>query len=173
MIYQLFTVLEWRVRHDYIYIILMLVFILLLGLPAPSIILPPSVMAKAGQSLSLTCNVTVVEHLMVDPVLEWVDSSGNTLPAMDTVTSGVVSTRTIQFNPLLTSHGGRYSCRAYVFIPGSVPPTQSEGYLNMTIQSRFYVTHLPAVLSLLYDSILYDYSYANKYKMPRTISVVT
>ena len=107
-----------------------------LVLPAPNIVLPPSVMAKAGQSLSLTCNVTVVEHLMVDPVLEWVDSSGNTLPAMDTVTSGVVSTRTMHFNPLLTSHGGRYSCRASIGVSG-IYLSQNERYLNLTIQSGY------------------------------------
>ncbi len=89
----------------------------------------------AGQPLSLTCNVTVVEHLAVDPVLEWVVSTGDTPPAGDTVTGDVVSTRTVSYDSLLTSHGGRYMCRASINISG-MNVAQNEDSIDITIQSK-------------------------------------
>ncbi len=113
----------------------MLSFILI-DLPVPTITLPPSMVVTAGQPLSLTCNVTVVEHLVVDPVVEWVVSTGDTPPAGDTVTSGVVSTRTVSYDSLLTSHGGRYMCRASISISG-MNVAQNEDSIDITIQSKY------------------------------------
>ena len=90
----------------------------------------------AGQPLSLTCNVTVVEYLVVVPVLEWVVSTGIAPPAGDTVTSGVVSTRTVSYDSLLTSHGGRYTCRASITI-SDINLAQSQDYINITIPSKY------------------------------------
>ena len=91
-----------------------------------------------GQPLSLTCNVTVtvVEYLVVVPVLEWVVSTGITPLAGDTVTSGVVSTRTVSYDSLLTSHGGIYFCSANMTIPDIVTDHQVTRMTDVTVASK-------------------------------------
>ncbi len=110
----------------------MLSFILI-DLPVPIITLPPSIVVTAGQPLSLTCNVTVVEHLVVYPVVEWGVSTGDTPPAGGTVMSGAMSTRTVSYDSLLTSHGGRYMCSASISISG-MNVAQNEDSIDITIQ---------------------------------------
>ena len=60
----------------------------------------------AGQSLTLTCSATVQEGISGSPILIWTkggiqQSTGSTLT----------------FDPLLTSHGGVYTCIARLTIP--------------------------------------------------------
>ena len=82
---------------------------------------------EAGQFLSLTCRVDVVEYLTVDPQVEWRQPDGSAVtntgnPSMNSRVNviGRVSTLNVFFSPLLTSHAGEYQCRASIHIP-SVP----------------------------------------------------
>ena len=68
----------------------------------------------AGQTYSLTCSVQVVPHLVVEPSIEWTRQDGTVLNA----SSG--SRLQLNFNPVMTSDGGRYTCRASVNIIGLV-----------------------------------------------------
>ena len=74
----------------------------------------------AGDNLSLTCTVIVVEYLTVVPTVQW---SGGSVGLEDGVTEsdtshdGVNNTRTLTFSPLHTSHGAEYSCVADISIP--------------------------------------------------------
>ena len=67
---------------------------------------------------TLTCTVTVVENLVAQPTVEWLDSNNNTVSGSDITVGSVMSsgngmfTLTLEFNPLHTSHGGQYTCRA-------------------------------------------------------------
>ena len=76
-------------------------------------------MLIAGDNLSLTCTVTVVEYLTVVPTVQW---SGGSVRLEDGVTEsdtshdGVNSMRTLTFSPLHTSHGAEYSCQAEISI---------------------------------------------------------
>ena len=73
----------------------------------------------AGDDLSLTCTVTVVEYLTVVPTVQW---SGGSVGLEDGVTEsetsddGVNSMRTLTFSPLHTSHGAEYTCQAEISI---------------------------------------------------------
>ena len=74
----------------------------------------------AGQNCSLTCHVSLVEHLITEPTVQWGGGSvdqGNGVTQSDTIHSGVMSMRNLTFNPLRTSHGTRYFCRAVINIP--------------------------------------------------------
>ena len=83
---------------------------------------PP--VTEAGQSLTLTCNVTVVEYLIVDPQVEWIQRDGSTISGVSVnpstgegpVVTGTLSTRDVNFAPLRTSHAGQYTCWASVNI---------------------------------------------------------
>ena len=83
---------------------------------------PP--VTEAGEPLSLTCTVTVVEYLIVSPQVEWIppdgsviSSDGNPSVGGALVVSGTLTTRNITFSSLQTSHAGRYTCWAYLNVP--------------------------------------------------------
>ena len=79
---------------------------------------------EAGQFLSLTCRVDVVEYLTVDPQVEWrqpdgsvVTNTGNPSIRDSVEVMGRISILNESFSPLLTSHAGEYQCRAFIAIP--------------------------------------------------------
>ena len=78
---------------------------------------------EAGQFLSLTCRVDVVEYLTVNPQVEWrqpdvsvVTNTRNHSIRDSVEVIGRVSTLNVSFSPLLTSHAGDYQCRASITI---------------------------------------------------------
>ena len=97
-------------------------FFLLLNtaLNAPVVTVDAVGTPTAGEMLTLTCRVTVVEGLTVQPDVEWVDSGGNAVPSgVNDVTVGNVTisgTLEMEFSPLHTSHGGMYTCIASINI---------------------------------------------------------
>ena len=93
----------------------------------------------AGNDLILTCNVTVVEYLTVEPTVQWSGDSvgsGNGVMVGDTTHSGVMSMRTLTFSPLRTSDGSQYTCQADINIPSiDLRKTTSEER-NVLVQSK-------------------------------------
>ena len=88
----------------------------------------------------MTCTVTTVANLVAnaDLTVQWsgggVGSAGVTESA--TTVSGVTSTRTLTFSPLLTSHGAQYTCQATINIPSiSVTKTGSDS-TDVMVQSK-------------------------------------
>ena len=73
-----------------------------------------------GDTLQLTCSVTVEEHLTPSAELsiEWsggrVSDSG--VIESDRAINETTSERTLIFNSLNTSHGGQYTCQAVIYI---------------------------------------------------------
>ena len=104
---------------------IVVVFCPLLELPLLIVSVASPPVTGAGQPLSLTCTVTVVEYLIVSPQIEWIppdgsviSSDGNTsVGEAAVVVSGTLSTRNITFSSLQTSHAGRYTCWVYLNVP--------------------------------------------------------
>ena len=74
-----------------------------------------------GEDFNLTCIVTVVEYLTVEPTVQWSDhegsvGSGNGVMAGDTTHSGVISMKNLTFSPLCPSHQGVYICQTTINI---------------------------------------------------------
>ncbi len=81
-----------------------------------------------GQPLTITCTVTRVLGLVNEPVITWLDSQNNVVTTVEgiitvgepvTVEEGadmcdakIVTTVTLEFTPLITSHTNVYTCRA-------------------------------------------------------------
>ncbi len=94
---------------------------IILELLSPEISVLSAPISEAGQSVTLSCTVTVVENLIVNPHIEWMKVGGSTIndlnsTEMNTVVSETVFTLNISFNPLLTSNSGQYQCRTSVNI---------------------------------------------------------
>ena len=63
----------------------------------------------------LICTVRVVEHLISVPSVEWSGGSvgrGDGVIENNTTHHGVITVKTLMFNPLHTSHGALYTCTA-------------------------------------------------------------
>ena len=98
---------------------------------------------EAGQFLSLTCRVDVVEYLTVDPQVEWrqpdgsvVTNTGNPSIRDAVEVMGRVSTLNVLFSPLLTSHAGDYQCRASITILNVSPTLKSYNGTSVFVQSK-------------------------------------
>lgn len=81
--------------------------------------------AIAGQQYRLFCTVTFPLGLTNPITVQWYDSngvvsSGNGITVGGVLMSATNITSSITFNPLRTSHGGQFSCRAT--ITSSAPP---------------------------------------------------
>ena len=81
---------------------------------------PASGPLTAGQVYSLTCSVQVVDHLVVEPSVEWTRQDGSQV----NVTSG--SSLLLNFNPLMASNGSRYTCTATVNVSDVVTVSGEE-----------------------------------------------
>ena len=91
----------------------------------------------------LTCTVTVEEHLVVQPTVEWSGGSvGSGSVSVDDITrDGATSTRQITFSPLHTSHGGQYVCQADIDIPSIGLMRAASSSRDATVQSEWlYIT---------------------------------
>ena len=89
-------------------------------LPEPEVtISASSSIFTAGSNFVLTCTVTVVDYLTVEPTVQWSGGSvgsGNGVMVGDTTHSGVMSMKTLTFSPLCPSHEGEYICQATINI---------------------------------------------------------
>ena len=71
-----------------------------------------------GEMISLTCFITRVHNISGDINILWTGPDGNLVDNINSVLlgtlqeSGSVTSLSLQFSPLHTSHGGLYTCEA-------------------------------------------------------------
>ncbi len=121
----------------------MFVHYIILEFPPPEISVLSAPISEAGQSVTLSCTVTVVENLIVNSHIEWLKVGGSIITynqntsVINTEVSGTVSTLNLSFNPLLTSHAGQYQCRTSVNI-SDVPVVFNNITTSVYVASKFY-----------------------------------
>ena len=99
----------------------------------------------AGSTYTLVCQVSVVEGLVVDPDVVWLDSNGTAVSGVNITVGGPsiegsVVTRNLTFSPLHTSHGGDYTCRSSISVSSISVSSISLSSSNLThiiVQSMF------------------------------------
>ena len=96
--------------------------------------------ALHNTSYVLTCTVMVIDGMNLDLSVEWagpdgvvVVSEGNrTVGQVET--QGTTSTLTLSFNPVLSSHGGNYTCTAAISVPWmATQPPQHSASVDMPV----------------------------------------
>ena len=80
--------------------------------------------ALHGTQYTLLCTVTGIPGMTLSPSVDWVGPDGDVIEESDgnrtlgdVVTRGTISTFSLTFNPVLSSDGGRYTCRTSVNVP--------------------------------------------------------
>ena len=110
------------------------------GLVAPVVMVTSKGDPIAGNTYTLVCQVSVVEGLVVNPNVVWLDSNGTTVSGLDITVGGPsiegsVVTHNLTFSPLHTSHGGDYTCQANVSVVSI--SLSSSNLTRITVQSMF------------------------------------
>ena len=83
--------------------------------------------AIASQPFNRECIYTVIDNLIIDPTIHWVNS----------IDSIVSSTSSLSLTPLMTSDGGQYTCIVNInFIELKISLT-GNGTTNITVKSKF------------------------------------
>ena len=91
----------------------------LVELPPPTVTVISDNTSTAGQMHSLTCIATTKDFVVNLPILEWIQPTmdvGADIALNEQINGTVSANRSLTFNPLKTSNGGRYTCRARIDI---------------------------------------------------------
>ena len=105
-------------------------------LPPPSVnITVSNANLSAGEVYTLICTATVVENLVVMPILTWIDSLNGAVPGMQE-DDGITSTRTLMFDPLHTHQGGVYMCRAVINIDTISLESSANSSQSVDVRSK-------------------------------------
>ena len=111
--------------------------------PIVSIVPRSNVPIMAGQSLTLTCSAVLQEGISGNPTLMWTRD-------IDGVADFIVPGSLLTFEPLLTSHGGVYTCTARLTIPEAGVDVSEVNATTVYVQS---------MCMYIYIYILYIYIY--------------
>ena len=110
------------------------------GPDPPSVVIHSSCPSTAGETHSLTCDVALAQDFRESPVLEWVWPEGSiedgTVEGVTLSSSSPSTTMTLTFDPLRTSHGGVYWCRASVVDPEATLSISANSSYTLTAQSK-------------------------------------
>ena len=87
----------------------------------------------AGQPYSLTCSVEAVPHLVVEHGIVWTRQDGRPIEPSS------VNNPQLNFDPLMTSNGSRYTCRAFVII-SEVVFYYGSNSTNLVVTSKFFLS---------------------------------
>ena len=98
----------------------------------------------AGQPFSTKCNYTVIDNLITDPTIHWVNS-------IDFIVS---STSTLSLTPLMTSDGGQYTCIVNINITELNISFTGSGTTILKVQSEF----LRMIIVRTDSNVLCDYN---------------
>ena len=96
-----------------------------------------------GKSLSIRCLVSkTVDGLSASPILQWLNDNGGDIVSGDGVTldgpnfQSTLTTLTLMFSALHTSHAGRYVCRGSLSSPALFSPLVKTEDYNISVQSE-------------------------------------
>ena len=93
----------------------------------------------AGSVYSLVCTVKVVDGLVVVPDVVWMKDGRVVVNGTNTnltrTVSGGNTTLNLTFYPLLTSHGGQYTCVATISLPQLSLNVTNSSAVNVLVQS--------------------------------------
>ena len=100
---------------------------------------------EVGQSLYITCTVTVVEGLVIQPTVVWTKMDDVTMGDINdlnipniTVIEGGVTNVTIMLDPVKFEHRGMYYCMGMFNVSGITNDAQdSLGTFRLTVDCKY------------------------------------
>ena len=107
------------------------------ALPAPIVtISPASDVLTVGQSYTLTCNVMVVPHLVIEPTIQW--TRQNEAELITTSSSG--TSLQLNFDSLQLSDGDIYTCTANIDITDIETSISNDTSRDVIVMSKLLIS---------------------------------
>ena len=100
-------------------------------------------MAEPGEEYMLNCTVTVVDRLIVSPVITWTKRSANndiSVPSVLMTVSNVMSSLYLRFTSLNTSDAGLYTCEASINVSQISMVARNNDTSNLPLKSKYTIT---------------------------------
>ena len=144
-------------------------------LPAPLVTISGPFFGRAGKDLELICGVRVVEHLIAQNIdiihVEWSGGSlGSGNGVMEHIThNGSYISNVLIFNPLLPSHGARYTCQARINISSIDLLKMGRDNRNVVVQSKLSTK---STTNTFWLSVNYMCAYNLEFSLPFTNQLV-
>ena len=123
----------------------------------------PIIGATDGEDYYLTCTVTVNNGLMANAVsVTWLGHDGSVVSEDNTTTAAFLSNSNttlssrLTFQPLKSTHGGNYSCKATIMVPGLNEPPPMTAPAQLVVTSKSVQSHrwaLPNYTSIILSII--------------------
>ena len=99
---------------------------------------PPT--PTGGQSYNADCSARTEDYVISVPSVEWVNIADGSITQPPQINDTVSANRSLTFNHIRTSNGGRYTCRASVNIPlANIIARSNTAMEDIRVQSKFYV----------------------------------
>ncbi|XP_019851148.1 PREDICTED: hemicentin-1-like [Amphimedon queenslandica] len=111
--------------------------ITVLATPVPVVEIVYMGMAEPGEEYMLNCTVTIVDRLIVSPVITWTKRSANnviSVPPDFMIVSNVMSSLYLNFSSLNTSDAGLYTCEASINVSQISIVARSNGTSNLPLE---------------------------------------
>ena len=100
-------------------------------------------MAEPGEEYMLNCTVTVVDRLIVSPVITLTKRSANndiSVPPVLMTVSNVMSSLYLRFTSLNTSDAGLYTCEASINVSQISMVAMNNDTSNLPLESKYTIT---------------------------------
>ena len=98
-------------------------------------------LAEPGEQYMLNCTVSVVERLIVSPVITWTKRSASnaiSVSPVDMVVSDTMRSLSLNFSSLKTSDAGQYTCEASLNVSEIDMVTSNNDFLNLPLESKSF-----------------------------------
>ena len=104
----------------------------------------------AGDELQLICTATTVDNL-VESALVTVQWSGGSVGSDEVTVDNIINNgvSTLTFNPLLSSHGAKYTCQAMINISSINVMVTGSNSIDIMVQSKLIKTHKDLIIMMM------------------------
>ena len=99
-------------------------------------------LAEPGEQYMLNCTVSVVDRLVVSPVITWTKrSASNTISVspVNMVVSDTMMSLFLNFSSLNTSDAGQYTCEASLNVSQISLVTRNNEFVNLLLECKSFL----------------------------------
>ena len=109
--------------------------------PIPVVEILTNGLAQPGEQYMLNCTVSVVDRLIVSPVIAWTKRSASStisVTPVDMVVSDTTRSLFLNFPSLSTSDTGQYTCEASLNVSQIDMVTRNNDFVNLPLESKSF-----------------------------------
>ena len=99
-------------------------------------------LAQPGEQYMLNCTVSVVDRLIVSPVITWTKRSASStisVSPVNMVVSDTMMSLILNFSSLNTSDAGQYICEASLNVSQISLVTSNNEFVNLPLESKSFL----------------------------------